>query len=390
MKLLMLLSRVPWPVEKGDKLRAFHQLRCLSEEHEIHLFALTDRSDNREAEEKLSAYCKSITLYQTNYTTKAWNVVKAFFSGKPLQTGLFYSKGAKRELISLVKREQPDHLYCQLIRVAGLAEDIQIPSTVDYQDVMSVNMLRRKKASPLLMKPVMALEYRRLLKYEQRVFEQFDNHTIISLPDRNLMPCKKRDRIHVVPNGVDYNYFSPVDEPTDVDVVFIGNMGYPPNIDASEFLANEILPLLKKVIPGVRIMLAGANPHARVQNLEGKDVIVTGWVDDIRDCYSRSKVFVAPMRIGTGLQNKLLEAMAMKKPCVTTDLANSALGAKENIEILVSDNAKAIAGHIITLLTDTEKAKSIAENGYNFVHRNFSWEETALQLSEIMLSSHKK
>lgn len=388
MKLLILLSRVPWPVEKGDKLRAFHQVRCLSEYHEIHLFALSDRKDNSEAEEKLSPYCKSMTFVNTSLFTKGWNILRALFNGKPLQTGLFISRKAKKEFYALAEKIRPDHIYCQLIRVAGLKEGLQIPSTVDYQDVMSVNMLRRKKASSLLMKPVMAIEYRRLLKYEQRVFDQFDHHTIISIPDKKLMPCERRDEIHVVPNGVDYNYYFPVDDPKDMDIVFTGNMGYPPNIDASEFLVLKILPIIRKKIPGVKLMLAGANPHARVQCLASKDVHVTGWVDDIRECYSRSKVFVAPMRIGTGLQNKLLEAMAMRLPCVTTELANSALGAVEDEEILVGDSAQQIANHLITLLSDEKKALEIAEKGYAFVHNNFSWEESALQLSEIMRSAH--
>lgn len=388
MKLLILLSRVPWPVEKGDKLRAFHQVRCLSEHHEVHLFALSDKSDNKEAEEKLSAYCKSITIINPGILTKAWNILRSFFSGKPLQTGIFYSKKAKNRLHEVVESVQPDHLYCQLIRVAGLAEGIDIPSTVDYQDVMSVNMLRRKKASSLLMKPVMAMEYRRLLKYEQKVFDQFDNHTIISIPDKNLMPCRNKEKIHVVPNGVDYKYYFPVNEPHDIDIVFTGNMGYPPNIDASEFLALNILPKVRKKIPNVKLMLAGANPHARVQSLASKEVQVTGWVDDIRDCYSRSRVFVAPMRIGTGLQNKLLEAMAMRNPCVTTDLANSALGAKNGEEILIGNTAQQIADHLITLLSDEAKANQIAENGNQFVHKHFSWEESAVQLSEIMSASH--
>ncbi len=389
MKLLVLLSRVPWPVEKGDKLRAFHQIRCLSEEHEIHLFALTDDKDNTVAKEKLTSYCASITFVQREWFSTGWNVLKAFFNGKPLQTGLFTSKKAANALVALVQKIEPDHIYCQLIRSAGLAESLDIPSTVDYQDVMSVNMLRRKKASPWYLKPVMAIEYRRLMKYEYAIYQQFDHHLIITATDRDLMPFEERDKIEIIPNGVDYNYFYPVDEPRDIDIVFTGNMAYPPNIDASEFLVNDILPRVKKVIPDVRVMLAGANPHARVQNLASRNVQVTGWVDDIRECYSRSRVFIAPMRIGTGLQNKLLEAMAMKTPCVTTPLANDALGAKPGKEILTADKPSELAKHLIFLIQNPEKASLIAAAGFDFVRDHYSWEESARQMSAIMQTSGK-
>lgn len=389
MKLLVLLSRVPWPVEKGDKLRAFHQIRCLSEEHEIHLFALTDGKDNGVAEEKLSRYCASITFVHRDLFSVGWNVIKAFFSGRPLQTGLFTSKKAAAALATVVNKIEPDHLYCQLIRSAGLAEALDIPSTVDYQDVMSVNMLRRKKASPWYLKPVMAIEYRRLLKYEYAIYRQFDHHLIITKTDRDLMPFEERDKIEIIPNGVDYNYFYPVDEPRDIDIVFTGNMAYPPNIDASEYLVKDILPRVKKVIPDVRVMLAGANPHARVQNLASRNVQVTGWVDDIRECYSRSRVFIAPMRIGTGLQNKLLEAMAMKTPCVTTPLANNALGAVPGKEILTAEKASELAKHLIFLIQNPEKASSIAEQGFDFVRNHYSWEESARKMSAVMQSSGK-
>ncbi len=387
MKLLILLSRVPWPVEKGDKLRAFHQVRCLAESHEIHLFALTNQKDNHIAKEKLSDYCETITFVKTSLFTKAWYVFLALLTGKPLQNGLFYSRRAKKRLMKLVERVQPDHLYCQLIRVADLAKTLPIPCTIDYQDAMSINMLRRKKASSLLMKPIMTMEYRRLVSYEQEVYHQFDHHTIISLPDKNLMPCPSKESIHVIPNGVDYAYFSPVVRPKEVDIVFTGNMGYPPNIDACEFLVQEIMPLVEQQIKGVSVMLAGANPHPRVQRLASPTVEVTGWVDDIRDCYARSRVFVAPMRIGTGLQNKLLEAMAMQIPCVTTPLANSALGATHQEDILVGETARELADQLILLLSHQEKATTMGRAGHQFVRQHFSWEESSRQLSRIMSST---
>jgi len=384
MKLLILLSRVPWPVEKGDKLRAFHQIRCLSESHEVHLCAWSDGNKEEEAREKLAAYCTSITFIPRSVPRAIFNMGLALLSGKPLQVGMFYSSKARKMVEQLVKSIKPDHIYCQLIRVAELAKNHNVPCTIDYQDVMSVNMLRRGTASPFYLKLIMSIEYRRLMKYEKDIFNAFNHHTIISIPDRDLMPVDECEKITVIPNGVDYNYFYPFNDPKDIDVVFTGNMGYPPNIDGSEFLIREIMPLVKAKLPNVVFMIAGANPHSRVQSLESSNVRVTGWVDDIRDCYARSKVFVAPMRIGTGLQNKLLEAMAMKLPSVTTTLANSALMAAPGEQILVGDSAHEIATHIIQLLSNTAFADNIALNGCDFVHNTFSWEDSTEILSTLM------
>jgi glycosyltransferase involved in cell wall biosynthesis len=183
---------------------------------------------------------------------------------------------------------------------------------------------------------------------------------------------------------VDYAFFKPLERPKDYDLVFTGNMGYPPNINAAEFLVNSILPLVLQRMPGIRLLIAGANPHLRVQVLNSEHVEVTGWVPDMRECYARAMIFIAPMQIGTGLQNKLLEAMAMEIPCVTSNLANQALQAKENEEILVAGTAAEYARHIITLLENPEKAKKIALNGSEFVRNNYSWEKESAKIEKLI------
>jgi glycosyltransferase involved in cell wall biosynthesis len=163
-------------------------------------------------------------------------------------------------------------------------------------------------------------------------------------------------------------------------------MGYPPNIDAARFIAEEIFPLVLKKFPKATLLLAGANPHAKVRELQSTNITVTGWLPDIRESYATSRIFIAPMRIGTGLQNKLLEAMAMELPCITSRLANQALGAKENKEILVGTTANDYANHIIRLLQDKNNAEILAENGHAFVKREFSWEGSTAGLEELFTS----
>jgi len=384
MKLFVLLSRVPYPIEKGDKLRAYHQLRYLSKNNEIVLCALNDIRLPEGTLEALRPICREIHVIRLSKPGILMNILRAFFTGKPLQVGYFYSPQARKKIRQLISVAQPDHIYCQLLRVAEYVKDLPLPKTLDYQDVFSKGVERRIHTSPFYLKPVLKLEYRRLLKYEADIFDRFDHKTIISHPDRDLIPRPDNEKIVVIPNGVDTDYFSPQAVEKEYEVVFIGNMGYPPNIQAAEYLALQILPLVKERIPGARLVLAGASPHPRVQALASDSVTVTGWVEDIRSYYARARIFIAPMLIGTGLQNKLLEAMAMKIPCITSSLANQALGAEDGTEILVGSTAGDFAGHIIRLLEDPEKAEKLAQAGFLFVKKHFDWESATRKLEEVM------
>ncbi|GAB4330854.1 MAG: TIGR03087 family PEP-CTERM/XrtA system glycosyltransferase [Bacteroidales bacterium] len=385
MKILVLLSRFPYPLEKGDKLRAYHQIRHLSRSHELHLVALSDCPVSEADRAALKPYCQTITIIPLPRPLIAWNILKAFFSGKPLQTGYFYRCKAKRIISRTIDEVKPDHIFAQLIRVAEYLKEVPVPKTIDYQDVLSKGVDRRIRKAAFWMKPVLKLEYRRLLKYERMVFDLFDHKTIISYPDRDLIPHPEKEKISVIPNGVDFSFFSPREADKTHHIVFTGNMGYPPNVDAAKFLVKEILPVVHKEIPDARVMLAGATPHPDVKALGGTHVTVTGWMDDIRDAYSAAGLFIAPMRIGTGLQNKLLEAMAMKLPAITTPLANNALNAQNGKNILVGSTAEQLAQHIIFLLNHPEKAKELAEEGYRFVRNNFDWAATTRMLEEIMM-----
>jgi sugar transferase (PEP-CTERM/EpsH1 system associated) len=386
MKIFVLLSRFPYPLEKGDKLRAYHQLKYLAKNNEIHLCALTDVDVKQEHIQQVASFCKTIHTEKLSGFSIFINILKAFITGKPLQVGYFYNSNVHRRITDLISGIQPDHIYCQLIRVAEYVRFTDKPKTIDYQDVLSKGMQRRMETSPVLWKPLLKLEYHRLLKYEHRVFSWFNHKTIISKPDRDLIPHPDRDQIEVVINGVDTDFFKPVKREKTYDIVFTGNMGYPPNVNASKFLVNEVLPLVTRLRPQIKVMLAGATPHPGVQALANDHVHVTGWVEDIRECYAHAKLFIAPMQIGTGLQNKLLEAMAMQIPAITSPLANDALNARDGKEILIGKTPQDYADHILKLLEDPMQNEYIARNGYHFVHRHYNWVAATKKLEDLISS----
>ena len=245
-------------------------------------------------------------------------------------------------------------------------------------------MKRRHDIAPWIGKPVFNMEYKRLCRYEAAIFDDFDVKTIISKPDRDLIPHPQKDEILIIPNGVDHEYFKPQQQEKRYDIVFTGNMSYAPNVNAVEYLAYEILPIVWKTLPQATMYIAGASPDPKVKKVACDRIIVSGWLDDIRDAYAQSRVFIAPMRIGTGLQNKLLEAMSMGLPAITSPLANASLGAKPDEEILVGGNAQELAQHIISLLTDKDKATHIAQSGCEFTNRVYDWGKATEILDNAM------
>lgn len=374
MKILVLLPRIPWPLEKGDKLRAFNQIKQLAKNNEVILCALNDKKVNKEdAFKALQPYCTSVNFIDLGKASILFNLAMAFFKGIPIQCGYFYNKRAHKKISKLIAKHQPDMLFGQLLRVAEYIRKEKTVKTIDYQDVFSMGMKRRYEIAPFYLKPIFNMEYKRLRRYEHDIFNDFDVKTIISIPDRIHIDHPKKDEILIVPNGVDHEYYTPRESEKKYDIVFTGNMAYAPNVNAVEYLANQILPIVWDKLPDVKLYVAGATPDPRVKKVASDKIIISGWIDDMRDAYAQSKIFIAPMRIGTGLQNKLLEAMSMRLPCITTALANNSLHAEKDKEILVGNNEHELAQHIITLLTDKEKADTLAQNGYDFVHRVYDW-----------------
>ncbi|GMT44390.1 MAG: glycosyl transferase [bacterium] len=386
MRIFVLLSRIPYPLEKGDKLRAFHQIKVLSEKHEIILCALNPlrNADKQKAFEQLQPYCRSINFIDLPACGRMVNILRAYFSGFPLQSGYFYSRRANRKIKALVAEYQPDHLFAQLSRTARYLMNVSVKKTLDYQDAFSYGLKRRADKAGWLMKPVFRMEYKRMEAFEKEIFDLFDQKIIISEQDRDLIPHPEKYTITVIRNGVDMEFFHPLSRKKKQEIVFTGNMNYQPNIDAALFLAKEIMPLVWQRKPDTRLLLAGASPHHKVRSLARRKIKVSGWIDDIREAYAASAIFIAPMRMGTGLQNKLLEAMAMKIPCITTPIANDALKAKEKEEILTGSSTQQLADALLFLLDNQQAGAEMAENAFGFVKRNYHWSEATAPLEKLM------
>lgn len=386
--ILCLLSRFPWPLEKGDKLRAYHFLRVLSQHHTLHLVALSDLDVPESSIREVSPFCKSIEVIRITRGTILKGLIHAFWTGLPFQVGYFFSKSAARRIRELACRIGPDAIFCQLVRVAPYAEGLKGVKVLDYQDAFSLNMERRAARCHGISRWLFRREALKLKKYESAVFDQFNHHLVISEPDQQAIIHPQRDTIRIVPNGVDHQFFSPSEQtPRRYDIVFTGNMSYTPNIEGAIWLAHEVMPQVRLQIPGATLLLAGASPARAVRRLASDVITVTGWMPDIREAYRQARVFVAPMRSGSGLQNKLLEAMAMQLPCVTTSLANASLLAQNGTEIIVADEAESMASALVQLLHNSSFAAAIAEAGHHSVKQRFDWDHILGKLNNELFNS---
>lgn len=385
MKILVVLSRIPFPLEKGDKLRAYYQIKELSKQHDIYLVALYNRVVPAEAMRELTPFCREVHFLKQNPVRSVVNMAGALLKGLPVQCGYFYSHKNHKQIDRIIQRVHPDHIYCQLFRMAEYVKDYSMPKTLDYQDVFSKGMARRAEKSTGLVKWFFNMEHRRVARYETEIFDRFDHKTIITAVDRDLIPHPRRNEIVVVPNGVEFDKFAYQGEKKEYDLIFSGNMGYAPNVDAAEYMVREILPPLRMKFPNLRVVLCGATPAPRVQALSSDHVIVTGWVDSMTEWYAKSRIFIAPMRMGTGLQNKLLEAMSMHLPCITSPLAARPLVEAEQHQSVIScSETKDYVVAVTQLLTEENSYNQLADSGYNYVRQFYDWKNAVRILDNLM------
>lgn len=373
--LAVILSRFPFPLEKGDKLRAYYQIKDLSKDFDIELICISDIKVSAENLKELDAFCKNIHVFQLNKIGMLWSLFTGLFSKKPFQVHYFYQRWIHQKINEIILKTKPQHIYCQLIRASEYVKNHhQCKKTLDYMDALSKGMERRMQSAKGARKELMKTESKRLTAYERSIFDYFEFHTIISKQDRQFILHPKQNTIQIIPNGVDQKFFEFDIQPSPpFDLVFTGNMSYPPNIEAALYIKNQLMPLLEKEIPTIQCLISGANPTNQLKKCDAPNFNVSGWVEDIRDSYASARIFIAPMMLGTGLQNKLLEAMAMGLPCITTTLANNALKAIPNEQILIADQEIDFVIQIQRLINDSVYYQQIAEAGKAFVKENYQW-----------------
>ncbi len=384
--MVIVCSRFPFPLVKGDKLRMYHQIRHLSSEFSICLICLNDTDVPEDHKSKLSTFCQEIHVFILPKWKSIANSSLSFKHTEPIQVRYFYSESIHREMRKVIDDFKPDLAYFQLLRTALYAQDLSVPKVLDYMDAFSTIALRDASYSSGIRKAVFKNEAKRLQQFEQKVLEWFDETTVISENDRLELNIPS---VHIVTNGVDIQKYKPQDRKPTYDICFVGNLGYAPNQRAIYFLKKKILPSLRFKYPSLKVLIAGARPTLKIKDIANDYIDVQADLPDIRDAYASAKVFVAPIFTGAGQQNKILEAMAMGLPCVTSTIVNSSIKADQN-EIMIGFSAKDFISHTLKLLRDEELYNLHRDAALSFVRSNYSWKVQGDKLSAILHSLIKE
>ena len=385
-KLWVFTSRYPYPIEKGDKLRLYFQLSELSAHFDITLFTLADEEPRPEYRVELEKFCSEIVYVKLSGFARFIQTFLAFTRHQPLQVGFFRSNKLQQIIDDRYIDSPPDLIYCHLIRMTEYVRHLPVPKVLDYMDAFSLGMIRASTNSKsFFWKYLYRIEAALCAHYERFVFPDFDGSTIISRQDQQALKILQKERVRVVSNGIDTHqfYFEPKLEHQE-QILFIGNLGYAPNVRAAQYLVREIMPRLWKKRPDARLVLAGARPTVWLQRLRDPRIELLGWVDNIRDAYSKGSVFVAPLFTGSGMQNKILEAMAVGVPCITTEIVNDSILAVPDKEILLADDADCFVEHIIHLFDNEAYFRELSKNGRIFIDANFPWDKATQPLVSLL------
>lgn len=383
-KIAIVLSRFPYPLNKGDKLRAYHQIVFLAKQNDIFLYCLSDEKVNENDFNEVKKWCVSVEIFELNKTSIAWNLMNSFLKKLPAQVGYFFNANIQKQIEASILKIKPDVVYGQLARTAFYIKDLPFKRVIDFQDAFSTNYVRIAENATFLKQIFYKRESKLMKSFEQNMLSWFDASTIISDFDKSQI-ANENENLAVVSNGVDTHYFTATPKEKKYDLLFCGNLSYLPNKNAVIFLCEKIAPLLIEKMPTIKINIVGGNSAADFKKYASNHIHFAGWVEDVRTAYDETKLFVAPLFTGAGLQNKLLEAMSMQVPCVVSSVTNASLIATENKHVLIANNEYEFVEKIIQLLKDEHLQHSFKVNARIFVEENYSWDKANQILENILL-----
>ena len=381
MRVLFIPSRYPRDLRRGDELRAYQHLRELAKRHAITLlaFAPTGMPSNVDAE--IRGLCERVvTVRQTRFDALV-GVVRALPGSLPLQVAMNDTPAFRSALQELLRTSTFDIAHVQLARMGEVLPLLgRLPCVLDLIDALSANMARRALFDVGPMRWLAAIEAKRLLPYEHSLCTRVARAMVSSARDRAVLG-DELPMLHIVANGVDPNEFAFSTDTREADMlVFSGNLGYFPNVDAAIWFTHEVLPLLRAKRSHVEINLVGARPAASLHRLAQNHlgVRLTGPVANMASALSRAAIAVVPMRAGSGQQIKILEAMSCGTPVVATSAAAAGLEAVPGRDLLVADDAPAFAEAILRLLDDRELAARLSRNAKTLIEQSYTWKQSAM------------
>ena len=387
MRILCLTARLPYPPDRGDRLRAYHFIRRWSAEHELTLVSFVSSRAELARVAALRPFTAAVhTLLQPPWAS-AWAVARNLRRPLPLQLLYYRARRMQRLVDALLAQQSFDAAYVHLFRMAPyVAHHPRLYRILDLTDVISREAAHSLPYRPPLWRALYTLEQPRIARYERQAARAFDETWLISEVDRRLLAARCPDaNLRLVPNGVDCERFRPLGgPPPGPALAFVGNMGVFHNVDAAVFLAEAILPRVRAQLPEATLRLVGAGGHPRVRRLAAlPGVTVTGFVEDLNGLLNETAVFLAPLRFSAGVQNKALEALAAGVPVVTTPRVAAGLDALPERDLLVGETADELAAQALRLLHDPALRARLGANGRRFVQTHFRWDHAVARMRAI-------
>jgi polysaccharide biosynthesis protein PslH len=384
--LIFLAHRIPYPPNKGDKIRSFNELAFLSQHFSIELFCPYDRREDADHMQTLLQYCQSVHAFYLNRWLRLPSLLLAFLTGQSLSVALFRIPGlAKRVTAALKKHPKAPVLVFSGQMAAYLPESDLNRAVVDFCDVDSYKWQHYADSHTGLKSWFYRREAKNLLAFESHVSQQSRAALFITPAECDLYrSLGGKGPIQAMPNGVDTAFFHPRGgQEIPGRILFTGAMDYFPNIEGVEWFAKEVFPSLRARHPGIRFIIAGSNPTPRVKALaDAANIEVTGFVPDMRDEQAKAEIVIVPLRIARGMQNKVLEAMACGKAVVATSRSLGGIDAVDGRELRIADTAETFAAVLDDLLTHPATRTALSQAGRDYVVRLFSWES---QLTQVLL-----
>ncbi|NPV72677.1 MAG: glycosyltransferase [Pelotomaculum sp.] len=382
MKVLVLSDTAPGQADQGDRIRLSHFIGWLSRRHEVTLLHFA--GDRKDAPGRLAVPPPTAT----------GKIIRSLLAPHlPVTVASRRTERMKMALAGLTRREKYDITFIYQAKMASYLSFLNGPAVVDLTDALSLYYGRLREFCRWPLQQFYRLEQWKMRRFERRLMKRGIFCMVASeLDARYLQGLVPEARIAVVPNGVDTDFYIPVQENDgNFDLVFVGNMSYLPNRDGVLYFYREVFPLVLNGCPEARLVIVGKNPPADILLLrENPAVSVTGYVADVRPYLAAAGVVICPIRFGAGTRIKILEAMAMGKAVVSTALGCEGLEITAGYDIEVADEPAAMAAKIIKLLKNPEKRKSLGKKARETVLKKYDWENICLCLERLLVEEAEK